>query len=181
MGYRHQISDGGEPTFRYERSRYRLLAAGPLGAERYALRFDTTLSAGFLTEADAALAFRWGNRAEQWWESLSDEGDYAGQPVLAEPTPSSSRRRTFAFTAGVKLRGRLYDAFLQGQFRHTDVAYDSSAIEHVLGEAWVGVDARLDDRLRLSYIVRRQSPELEVGKGSRASTWAGLTISGGFR
>ena len=31
MGYDHQISAGGEPTFRYTRSRYRLLTAGRSG------------------------------------------------------------------------------------------------------------------------------------------------------
>jgi hypothetical protein len=178
MGYGHQISDGGEPTFRYARSRYRLLAAGRLGAERYTLRFDTTVSAGFLTEVNAALGIRWGNGPAQWWESLADEGDYAGQPALAEPTQSPLRRRTFAVTAGVKLRGRLYDSFLQGQLRQSDVAYSSSAIEHVLGEAWLGVDVRLEDRLRLSYVIRRQNRELAAGKGARISTWAGLSISG---
>ncbi len=180
MGYGHQISNGGEPTFRYALSRYRLLAAGRFGAERYALRLDTTVSVGFLTEVNAALALRWGNRPASWWESFADEGDYAGQPVIAESALSSRRRRTFAFTAGVKLRGRLYDAFLQGQFRHSDVAYTSSAVEHVLAEAWLGVDVFFDDRLRLSYVVRRQTKELAVGEGSRAFTWAGLSVSRGF-
>jgi hypothetical protein len=180
MGYGHQISDGGEPTFRYALSRYRLLAAGRLGTERYSLRFDTMASAGFLTELNAGVSFRWGNRPERWWESFADEGDYAGQPVIAEPALPSRRRRTFAVTAGVKLRGRLYDSFLQGQFRHSDVAYGSSEIEHVLGEAWLGLDVFLDNRLRLSYVVRRQSKELKAGEGSRAFTWAGLTISRGF-
>ena len=180
MGYGHQISDGGEPTFRYARSQYRLLASGRLGSERYALRFDTTQSVGFLTEANAALAFRWGNRSEGWWEFPADEGDYAGQPVIAEPS-RSRQRTTFALTAGVKVRARLYNAFLQGQFRHSDVAYSSSAIEHVLGEAWVGVDVLLHRRVLLSYVVRRQTKELAVGEGSRGFTWAGLTVSRGIR
>ncbi len=179
MGYDHQISAGGEGTFRYARSRYRLLAAGGVGSDGYALRLDTTLSVGFLTEADAALTFRWGSRAERWWESLADEGDYAGQPVIAEP-PLLRRRHAFALTAGVKLRGRLYNAFLQGQFRHSDVAYRSAETEHVLGEVWLGVDVFLDDRLRLSYVIRRQSKELAVGADAHAFTWAGLTVSRGF-
>ena len=143
------------------------------------MRLDTTLSLGFLTEADAALTFRWGSRAERWWESVADEGDYAGQPVIVEP-PLVRRHRAFALTAGVKLRGRLYNAFLQGQFRHSDVAYRSAETEHVLGEVWIGVDVFLDDRLRLSYVIRRQSKELAVGAGARAFTWAGLTVSRGF-
>jgi len=180
MGYDHQISAGGEPTFRYTRSRYRLLVADQFGSQRFTLGLDTTLSFGFLTEADAALTVRWGSSGERWWESLADEGDYAGQPAIVEP-PLLRRHRAIGFSAGVELRARLYDAFLQGQFRHSDVTYRSSEIEHFLGEAWLGVDVSLDERLRLSYVIRRQSKELAAGAGARAFTWAGLTVSRGFR
>jgi hypothetical protein len=180
MGYAHQISDGGEPTFRYALSRYRLLGSGRLGAEQYDLRFDTTVSVGFLTEANASLAFRWGNLADPWWASFVDEGDYAGQPVIGQQGPASPRGRSFALTAGMKLRGRLYDAFLQGQFRHSDVTYSSSAIEHVLSEVWLGLDVSFNERLHFRYVVRRQSKELRRGTGSRAFTWAGLSISRRF-
>ncbi len=178
-GYSHQISAGGEPTFRFAATRYRALAHGRLGAHRYALRLATAASFGFLTELDAGLAFRWGNRpAAPWDAALADAGDYAGQPAIAPPRPRE--RATFELSAGITARARLYDAFVQGQFRRSDVAYPSAAVEHLLGDAWIGVDVALRNGLRIDYIVRRRTRELAVGRGARSFTWAGVSMTRSF-
>jgi len=66
-GYAHQISDGGEPTFRYAVSRYRLLASGAYRGRPYVLRLGSGGSVGYLTEASVELAFRWGRTDLPWW------------------------------------------------------------------------------------------------------------------
>jgi hypothetical protein len=181
MGYGHQISAGGEPTLRYAVSRYQLLASGESGAHPFAIRFDTEASFGYLTEANAEVAFRWGNTGVPWWESSTESGDYAGQPVVTgRRTPARADKATFQVSGGVKLRARLYNSFIQGQFRDSDVAYSSSDVHHLLFEAWLGVDLVFKNNLAISYILRRQTPEIEAGRGARAFTWADLSIAKRF-
>lgn len=177
-GYAHQISDGGEPTLRYTAARYALLSAGSLGKHRYALRFDTQASAGYITEAAAGLAVIWGNADTPWWAPMPQLGDYAGQPALtARGRPAQARGRHFEIAAGVQLRARFYDALLQGQFRHSDVAYSYAQLEHALREAWIGAEIVFRDKLTVAYVLRRQSRELKTGRGAQGFTWAGFTIT----
>ena len=146
---------------------------------RYALRLATGASFGFLTELDAGLGLRWGNRpAAPWDAALGGAGDYAGQPAIAPPRPSG--HATFELSAGVTARARLYDAFLQGQFRSSDVAYAAADVEHLLGDAWIGDDVALRNGLRIDYIVRRRTRELAAGRGARSFTWAGLSMTRNF-
>jgi hypothetical protein len=181
MGYGHQISAGGEPTLRYAVARYQLLAAGQGGRHPYAVRLDTEASVGYLTEANAELAVRWGNTGVPWWESSTESGDYAGQPVITgDRSPRHANKTTFQLSAGVKLRARLYNSFIQGQFRDSDVAYSYSDVDHLLLEGWLGIDVVLKNDLAISYILRRQTPEIETGRGARAFTWADLSISRRF-
>ncbi len=180
-GYAHQISNGGEPTFRYAVSRYRLLARRTRGARHYTLRLDTGASVGNLTEVNAELAVRWRSEDVPWWTSYNEAGDYAGQPVLTvAASRARSRHVAFGISAGLKLRGRLYDTFLQGQFRSSDVAYSSSNVKHFLCELWLSVDVALANGVHIGYVVRHQTAELKVGRGARAFTWAGLTVTRGF-
>jgi hypothetical protein len=177
-GYAHQISAGGEPTLRYTAARYALLSAGGLGKHRYALRFDTQASAGYITEAAAGLAVIWGNADTPWWAPVPQLGDYAGQPELtARGRPAQARGKRFEIAAGVQLRARFYDALLQGQFRHSDVAYSYAQLEHALREAWIGAEIVFSDKLTVTYVLRRQSRELKTGRGAQGFTWAGITIT----
>jgi hypothetical protein len=64
LGYGHQVSDGGEPTFRYTVLRYQLLASGEYETRPYGLRFGAAASIGYATEANAELALRFGRRKQ---------------------------------------------------------------------------------------------------------------------
>ena len=68
-GYAHQISDGGEPTFRYAFSSQHLLASGTLGERPYSARFGVTANAGYLTDASAEIAMRSGPERVPWWSA----------------------------------------------------------------------------------------------------------------
>ena len=175
-GYSHQISDGGEPTFRYAISRRRLLASGTRGGRPYSLRYGVGASIGFLSELNAELVIRSGPLRVPWWSAPPMSSGYGGQPaILAEPGRASSRG--IIFEGGIQARLPLYNAFLQGQFRHSDVTFSSDELERVLMEGWVGVAFQLKGGLELSYTIRRQSREIAHGTGARAFTWGQLSFA----
>jgi hypothetical protein len=181
LGYDHQISDGGEPTFRYTASRYQLLAAASYAGHPYALRLGLEASLGYLTEGSVELGIRWGSAYAPWWSSFSESADYAGHPAMTRlRRPAGAGRLAMQFSAGVKLRARFYNSFLQGQFRDSDVTYPSSQLNHLLLEGWIGVTALLRNNLSISYTLRHQTKELETGPGARGFTWASLSVSQKF-
>lgn len=182
MGYAHQISDGGEPTFRYMVSRYRLLRTGRYAGRNYNLRLGTGASIGYLTEANAALDFRWGNLDTPWWSSPPSASDYAGHPAIKSVQSHSRRGRGLRvqLAAGINVRARLYNSFLQGQFRASDVKHSSSRLNHLLLEGWVGVTTVLSNDIAVSYTLRHQTQELRSGDGARSFTWASIGVSRQF-
>lgn len=177
MGYDHQISDGGELTFRYVVERQQLLASGTFGGHPFDLRFGTEASVGYLTEANAEIAARWGRTPLPWWSSLPGASDYAGQPPMRGTAGARGHGVDVVLDMGAKLRLRAYNAFLQGQFRDSDVAYSSSDLNHWLLEGWLGVTAVVNDRWSVSYTIRRQTEELDVGRGERGFTWATISVA----
>ncbi len=181
MGYAHEISKGGEPTARYAVTRYRLLGSGVLDERPYHARLGLSGSIGYLTEVGAELEFRWGNLHTPWWSSSPLVADYAGHPPirLAADAPSEGSPH-FQLSAGLNLRFRAYNAFLQGQFRSSDVTHPTSALNNVLVEAWLGLTTVLRNDLSISYTVRHQTEELRSGNGARSFTWAGIAISQQF-
>jgi hypothetical protein len=74
----------------------------------------------------------------------------------------------------------LYNAFLEGQFRDSAVTFESSELNHVLLDAWLGVTTVINGRLSVSYTVRRQTQELAAGRGARAFTWASIGVAQHF-
>jgi hypothetical protein len=181
-GYGHQIAAGGEPTLRYAVSRYRLLTSGTHRGRPYSLRFSAGGSVGYLSELNAGVAFRWGSTSLPWWSAPPVSSDYAGHPAV-RPT-RTSRTATggieLQLDAGVELRARVYNAFLEGQFRDSDVVYESSDLQHLLLEAWVGVTAVLENDLSISYTIRHQTEEIESGRASRGLTWASIGVAQRF-
>jgi hypothetical protein len=181
MGYDHQISDGGEPTFRYTISRYQLLRESSYAGRPYAVRLGLDASVGYLTETSVELAVRWGTVNAPWWSSFAENADYADHPAVTRLRKIGTSEKTgLQISAGVKLRARLYNSFLQGQFRDSDVTYSSSELNHLLLEAWVGVTTILENNLSVSYTIRHQTQELETGRGARGFTWGSLSITQRF-
>ncbi|NJO12491.1 MAG: lipid A deacylase LpxR family protein [Gammaproteobacteria bacterium] len=75
---------------------------------------------------------------------------------------------------------RAYNAFLQGQFRDSVHTFDASDVQHVIGEAWVGVTGQLASGTTMSYTIRYQTAELRDGVGRRDPLWAGVTLTHSF-
>lgn len=179
-GWDHQVSEGGEPTFQYSLSRQSLLASNFQDAEtEYEVKYNTAASVGYISEISFALSGRWGIINTPWWSFTPENVDYASQPA---PVIGDSVREGVSelfLWGGFKLRARAYNAFLQGQFRDSDVTFDSDELRHLLAETWIGVTQQISN-YRLSYVVRYQSKEIKSGAGARAPVWGGLIFSADY-
>jgi hypothetical protein len=177
-GYDNQISAGGEPTARYSLARHRLLIADPSGA----LDVKTTVqgSIGYLTEASAAISMRVGRFNTSWWSFAPELTDYIAPPVPVESASSRGGPGELFFFAGARIKARAYNAFLQGQFRDSDVTYSWDEIEPVVAQAWIGVVAEIFEQTQLSYTLNYQSGELREGEGAQSSLWGGVQLAHAF-
>lgn len=179
-GYGHQISSGGEPTARYA------IGGSKLRGQRLAfgsglIEAKTTweLSAGYLTEASYAVSTRLGAIDSPWWSFSPERADYIARPSPVIRGRGNGLNELYVW-AGAKVRLRGYNAFLQGQFRDSDHTLAADQINHVIGEAWIGVTGQFFSGTQLSYAVRYQTAEIREGSGRRDPVWAGITISHSF-
>jgi hypothetical protein len=181
-GWNNQISDGGEPTVRATWARQALLGSryreDGAGGE---LKWRVEGSVGYLTEAGVALSGRWGRINTPWWSVAPARADYVSQPAPIIGAPLREDVRELYVWAGIKARVRGYNAFLQGQFRESEITVPRSRIEPLIGEAWLGVTWQISKACRLSYVARYQTPEVENGRGGRRLLWAGLQITNDLR
>lgn len=178
-GWPHQIADGGEPTFRYTIARQDLLASNfQTGATEYEFKSSFAGSVGYLTDASAAVSLRWGRINTPWWSFPPERVEYIAEPapVIGGPDIRPGSRELY-FWSGVKIRARLYNAFLQGQFRDSELDYDYRDLHPFIGEAWAGVTAQFTEEYRLSWVVRYQTAELRVEPGERDVLWGTLFLS----
>lgn len=174
-GYDHQISAGGEPTARYTLARQKLWIADPSGH----VDVKTTVqgSVGFLTETSASISLRAGNFNSPWWGFAPELTDYMSAPV---PTESYRGGRELYVFAGARVKARAYNAFLQGQFRDSEVRYTSDEVQPLLAEAWIGVVTQILDQTQLSYTLRFQTAELRHGPAARDSLWGAVQLTHSF-
>jgi hypothetical protein len=171
QGWPNQISNGGEPTLKYTAK----FLQGLSDSAVHDLTLHTEGSLGYYTNAAAGFAFRLGWLRSEFWTFDSNPNTAANQ---ARGGASTTKRNLanpelFLFAAG---RGRavLYNALLQGQFRDSEVAYDSTQIEHLIVEWEAGVSAGWRG-LSLVASVAGRSPEYRVGE-PRAHTWGGIYV-----
>lgn len=176
-GWSHQVSAGGEPTVRYNAARQALIDDYGEGSWRGDTKWTLAGSVGTITEGSIALSTRWGRVESPWWGFTPEQNMYVEEtqplmPSLAGGAPAE----VFAF-AGVRAKVRVYNAFLEGQFRHSDLTYRWDDLNQLLGEAWAGVEMRTPSGWTLQYLARLESPELRSGPGSRTIFWGSIQVS----
>jgi hypothetical protein len=180
-GWSHQVSSGGEPTIRYELARQELLADLGQGRWRGDSKWTSAVSLGTVTEASVAVDARWGRIESPWWSFTPEQDMYVQETrPVPPPLPAGAPPEVFAF-AGVKGKLRAYNAFLQGQFRHSDLTYGEGDLNQFLAEAWAGVELRTASGWAVQYLARWESPELRSGIGSRSFLWGSVEIAKSFR
>lgn len=196
-GWRHQISNGGEPTLRYRRTdRFLLADRTTLDGSRdvrRARRFDLQAlidtSAGYYTKASAGLQFRWAPfsfmRIESpWWQF-----DASPNPNTRAPEPGTDQRDwEFFVTGGFKGEAWLYNGLMQGQFRDSEVTLNFkderpgiSTLNRALGEFNVAATVRVKT-FSLSYAVTQHSAlfrgtDPQGAPTARTHNWGGLYLS----
>lgn len=175
VGWENQISNGGEPTARYAFARVKRSWAGRVAGTRGEMTTTWFGSAGYLTEASYGVAARAGEFHTPWWSYNPQIAEYAEKsvPVVA----SEGGGAEHYFWGGFNVKARAYNAFLQGQFRDSAVTFNSSEVNHLLVEGWVGYTQALENGWRFSYVLRAQSSEVRTGPANRTETWGGLIIS----
>jgi hypothetical protein len=180
-GWSHQISAGGEPTARYNFARQALLEGFGDGAWRGDAKWTAAASAGTVTEGSVALNARWGRLESPWSSFAPEENMYVQETQPVPPAiPAGAPAEVFAF-AGARAKLRVYNAFLQGQFRPSDLTYGEGSLNQFLGEAWAGIEVRTSSGWSVQYLARWESPELRSGIGSRSFLWGSVEVAKSFR
>ncbi|RLU02803.1 MAG: lipid A deacylase LpxR family protein [Ketobacter sp.] len=173
-GWEHQVSDGGELTARYTLARQTLWTLGNPNLE---VKTSWMGSVGYITELGYGTSIRFGRIASRWQSYNPELTQYREQ---ASQAIAGKCQRESYFVAGVALKLRAYNAFLQGQFRDSEVAYSSSELEHGIVEAWMGYTHAFAGGYRISYVLRGHSSEVKEGAGDRNVMWGGLTLAQHF-
>ena len=170
LGWNTQISAGGEPTARYAVSRQQLLHRNDSGFE---VKSTLAGSVGYITEASFSLSLRAG-RIQTPWISFNPELANYGEKAI----PSDLNRVSeHYFWTGIAFKARAYNAFLQGQFRDSDISYASDELNHAIVEAWLGYTVALRNGYSFTYSIRGHSSELRHGVGDRSVVWGGILIT----
>jgi len=172
-GWDNQISDGGELTARYSISRQSLLHKSDSGFE---LKNTYQASVGYITEISWSLSARAGD-IQTPWVSFNPELTSYGEKSI----PNTKVRITEQYGwAGISIKARAYNAFLQGQLRDSVVTYDSDELNHGLVEAWIGYTLALTNGYSFTYSIRGHTSELRDGNGDRNVVWGGVLLSKTF-
>ncbi len=174
-GWENQISAGGEPTldYRFERESLLALHAHP-GHLDYDLKLTTGASLGTITEGSVGLSLRAGRIASPWWGFSAATDLYTDVPHPSPPPLPRGAQSEVFLLLGVRLKARLYDAFLEGQFRHSALRDHWRELNPLLGQAWAGLEYRSSSGFLIRYLVRWQSPELRSGVGARELLWGSV-------
>ncbi len=168
QGWRHQISDGGELTARYSLARQQLLSAP---TDTLEIKHTQSVSVGYITEASWGLNFRIGHLNSAWHNFHPEQASYA--ETSAHLNNRSVER---FFWAGIAVKARAYNAFLQGQWRDSAVEYSSDEVRHLVVEAWAGYTHGFANGFFISYGLRGHTSEIRDGDGDRNVVWGGLMV-----
>ncbi len=161
MGWDHQISDGGELTLKYRVSYGERIKRGSY----WDLAYTADGSIGYQSNASLGLQARLGRRKSGFWTLPFD-------PINRGNFLPSTARGELYLWAAYRVRGVLYDALLQGQFRHSDVTFGSSDINRLVHETGVGLTFDYKP-IQLTFSHNYKSSELD-GAASRSHHWGGI-------
>ncbi|MCW8880067.1 MAG: lipid A deacylase LpxR family protein [Kangiellaceae bacterium] len=178
VGWDNQISDGGELTFKYSLAKQTLYHFNYGGESNLEISTTKQLSVGYLTELSFGIAGRVGNFDTPWYSFRPHFNDYSEKS--ASLAGLSKQHEEFYFWGGLNLHLRAYNAFLQGQFRDSAVTYSAGEIRNLVAEGWLGITKQFRSGWRLSYLLRGQTSEVNVGQADRSVFWGGLILSKGW-
>jgi hypothetical protein len=173
-GWNNQISAGGEPTAMLTLSAQHKLYA----ANGHQLTSHLEANAGYSTDVNAGLNWRWGRLNTPWWSFDPSHNDYIASAAASERGIAGSLPEYYMFAA-IDIKYRFYSVLLQGQFRDSVYTLESDQIENVIVGLATGVAREFGDNLRVSFSVRGTTPEIK-GPNARDLWWASLAINRAF-
>lgn len=171
-GWQHQISDGGEPTLRLSHERRWLSEPMELAGGRAQWLYRVGAGVGFLTDLNFGLAARFGRFSDPRWDLHSSPtglGDRAAFGRAAE-------HDRFLY-ATLSVRVPAYDAFLQGQFRDSDVTVPSRDRRYLVPAASLGGVLGLSRGRNLHYFIRAQRSDIRLAERSETAVYGGVSLS----
>jgi len=166
-----QISDGGELTGRYTIARQQYLEGW---SDSFEVKSTVQASVGYLTETSWSLSIREGNVNSPWASFNPELISYGEKSTYTSNAEATNENY---FWAGVTVKARLYNVFLQGQFRDSTQTYSANELRPLIAEAWAGYTFAFKSGHRISYVLRGQTSEIKAGDGDRHLLWGGLIIS----
>lgn len=180
QGWDNQISSGGEPTARlgiYHQQPW--LDGQPSRKFNGELSYVYKVNAGYLTDGSVGAAVRFGRLRSPWWSFAPLRQEYAEKTPLNSPGKASNSTEWFFWASGLA-RLRIYNAFLQGQFRDSIVTFSSDDLRHLLGELQLGFTFHHRSGWQWGYTWNYQSSEFKHEPADRSVTWGTLYIAWQF-
>lgn len=168
-GWESQISEGGELTLRYQLSRLQHLNTEKDNVQAH---FSQQISIGYITEVSTGISLRIGQLNSEWSHFSPEINTYSEHKPI-----NDNRDGEHFFYTGISTKARLYNVFLQGQFRHSKYTLAHKNLKHILFEAWLGYSQSLGNGYQFNYTIRGHSSEIKQGIGDRHLIWGGITLS----
>ncbi len=170
-GWDNQVSSGGEPTVMLTLS----VQQKQSNADSYQLSTHLEANAGFSTDINAGLNWRWGRLNTPWWSFNPSHHEYISSAATSARGVTGSKPEFYVF-ASANVKYRFYSSLLQGQFRDSVHTLENDQIEQLLGSVSTGVTREFGDNLRVSLFVRGVTSEIK-GPNARELWWASLVIN----
>lgn len=167
-GWRHQISDGGEPTFRFRFSNLQSIKTRQTGNDWWDSAYMLDASLGYQTNASVGLIARAGDITSNIWTVPYD-------PINRGNFLPATKGNEWYFWAAGRARLVGYDALLQGQFRNSDVTFNTSEIERLVFEGALGLTGGYGP-LQVTLAINGKSSEVKNGAADRNHYWGGLYV-----
>jgi len=171
-GWQYQVSSGGEPTAMLTYGVQNKLYS----SNAQQLKFEYEGNLGFITDVNAGFSWRWGRINSPWWAFNPYQSKYMQQSMPIFSGNSAEFKDEFYLWAGGRLNLRVYNALLQGQFRHSEVTVSSADLERLVAEYWFGVTREFVKKYSASIFIRGQTDEFK-GPNARSAAWVGLVFS----
>lgn len=175
-GWGNQISNGGELTGKYSVMAQKNLVRR---YNRFSYEFSGAVegNVGFNTDIAVSLTTRFGQLKSPWWSFTPYQSDYInlGQARTSQINKKIMPAEIFGW-AGVKAKYSIYNGFLQGQFRHSEVRIGSSELKRGVFEAWLGATSSWRNGIGLSFFIRKRTAEINRSY-SRDALWSGFILS----
>lgn len=182
VGEEHQISDGGELTFRYALAKSHLLTQTQFMGSAYELSTSAGLSAGYLSQLNAGAVMRWGSWYSPWWNfqpQLSDYAEKAHAPAGSDNRDGHNSGEHYFWLAST-INWRVYNALLQGQVRHSDTEFHYDELRRWVFETSTGYSLGFANGWLFSASLRWVSPEVKNGIANRHYAWGSLELAHGW-